>query len=1495
MDIKKIIYCLIFFIITVAQTYAADQETVADLDQTIIGGSNIATQSEDTISINELLSTNQKQKITPHANEVIEPFTGNLKLVYKDFSVPVAPGLNMEIMRSYKSDVYQPDVFYLNKNQVHGLVSQDWNFNQNYIRFPLYCLESGNSCKPVYVTANGEVIAFLADPNNPDVYRSNNNWLSEVIAGSMVITAPNGFKYYFSNRIDLTDCIRIYLTKIETPDGYYIEYHYNGVFVDKITSSNPNQVLTIEQQTYMLQPEKHGTKYYVSAPKNIYFNGNKIAEYNFNFIKHPQVGYSLVLAHAKLANDKQWIYDYAFQDIAAHNHKHRKDYKEILTSVTEPAAHTVYTYERDTTQQLSPKVHNLRIATITRKSHDNNVASGFWQFASALGDVVDGQLTKIVSIKNNYNTTINKYYNYQNDVAWRTGLLISSIIYKDHNVIPANILQYEHNTWAPELHNKEPYHLLMYYNYDVKHRESGLKYDMQTYRPRLATTVIGRGNDIYTTKYLDYDQYDNPLNITQFSNNKNQQAVNYREINQTFLNLTGLNILGLRTSLSISDGTINKTILTQEYDESGKLTKAKKFSKEELYSYDKGLLASSTDPMGNVTAYNSYKLGIPQDTIFADGTSEHQIINQYGQPVSSTNKKQHTTNYTYDFYGRLLEKTPPIGASTSYSYPNSLQMVLRHGDYTENTINTAYDLPAIKQLGNNRQINYRYDALGRKVFESYIRDIGQPGSAANGHYYNYDSLARIISDCQGVNCVQYQYLDNNTKQIIYPNGEYQIITYNAYGNPDNGKIAKISSAANDTIIKRDLLEHVTQATQGGVSKNYFYDGDYNLIKYTEPETGVTEYSYDKVGNLLERRQNGHKIRYQYNNQNYRLLNTSYQDNSADVAYSYDVSGNLTTATKGNITWSYQYDELDRLIAENLSVKDGPLLPMKVLYNYSASGNLTSMVYPDGSELDYQPNQYGEPTKVGQYLNSINYHPNGLWQGFNFANKVSASSQLDEYNRLKQYKYGDLQLEYTYDSNNNLTDLLLADAKSAGFNHHLNFNYDKSGRIIQAEGSWGKTAYTYDSIDNLVKINTQYPNATLNPEDLVLQYDNNYHLINIVNNGKANKAAVNKTNHFSYDSFGNVTSDYENNYTYGLDGNLLKTTGKQYSDYEYDHNQHRIIKTNTDFWGRKSKTLYFYNKAGDLLYEYDAKSQTPTEYIYFNHQRIAKVDKNVGYYYNDAVGSPVAMADNNGTTLWREVYQPFGMRTVQDKAGKDNKHWFAGKEVDANDLSYFGARYYNSIVGRFVAPDPVAVKPEDPKTFNRYTYANNNPYKYVDPDGDSPFLLGALGGAVGAIATSLYKGERDPWKIGVAGFMGSIVGGISALSGTIPTAVLYGGGAGFMGNVAEQGVIKGFNKIDVGEAIFSGANNGFVSGTTLGIATRIVPKLNLPYHPGFYTNYSQPTVRAVEYAPSEFKDAVTRSMYSIGYGTLLGFNTSIFYSAGKDFYQNNNFYKKNSDS
>lgn len=53
---------------------------------------------------------------------------------------------------------------------------------------------------------------------------------------------------------------------------------------------------------------------------------------------------------------------------------------------------------------------------------------------------------------------------------------------------------------------------------------------------------------------------------------------------------------------------------------------------------------------------------------------------------------------------------------------------------------------------------------------------------------------------------------------------------------------------------------------------------------------------------------------------------------------------------------------------------------------------------------------------------------------------------------------------------------------------------------------------------------------------------------------------------------------------------------------------------------------------------------------------------------------------------------------------------------ASGLTYMQQRYYDPGIGRFLSVDPVTAYSNPVGAFNRYWYANNNPYKFIDPDG-----------------------------------------------------------------------------------------------------------------------------------------------------------------------------------
>ncbi|WP_148667899.1 RHS repeat-associated core domain-containing protein, partial [Mizugakiibacter sediminis] len=61
--------------------------------------------------------------------------------------------------------------------------------------------------------------------------------------------------------------------------------------------------------------------------------------------------------------------------------------------------------------------------------------------------------------------------------------------------------------------------------------------------------------------------------------------------------------------------------------------------------------------------------------------------------------------------------------------------------------------------------------------------------------------------------------------------------------------------------------------------------------------------------------------------------------------------------------------------------------------------------------------------------------------------------------------------------------------------------------------------------------------------------------------------------------------------------------------------------------------------------------------------------------------------------------------------------YTGHETDAaTGLVYAQQRYYDPVLGRFLSADPVAANGGSGANFNRFRYADGNPYRYTDPDG-----------------------------------------------------------------------------------------------------------------------------------------------------------------------------------
>lgn len=115
-----------------------------------------------------------------------------------------------------------------------------------------------------------------------------------------------------------------------------------------------------------------------------------------------------------------------------------------------------------------------------------------------------------------------------------------------------------------------------------------------------------------------------------------------------------------------------------------------------------------------------------------------------------------------------------------------------------------------------------------------------------------------------------------------------------------------------------------------------------------------------------------------------------------------------------------------------------------------------------------------------------------------------------------------------------------------------------------------------------------------------------------------------------------------------------------------------------------------------------------------------VKAQVTYVHEDFMGSVAAESNVLGQITKRSHFEPYG---EQRSSTISNEAAYTGHVFDDDlDLSYMGARYYDSSIGRFYSDDPVGFLSDNPASFNRYAYANNNPFAYKDPNGELPVLI-----------------------------------------------------------------------------------------------------------------------------------------------------------------------------
>jgi RHS repeat-associated protein len=311
-----------------------------------------------------------------------------------------------------------------------------------------------------------------------------------------------------------------------------------------------------------------------------------------------------------------------------------------------------------------------------------------------------------------------------------------------------------------------------------------------------------------------------------------------------------------------------------------------------------------------------------------------------------------------------------------------------------------------------------------------------------------------------------------------------------------------------------------------------------------------------------------------------------------------------------------------------------------------------------------------------------------------------------------------------------------------------FAYDPSGNVAIIGGSYS----IYDPMSRLVTSSVQRPDQM---GSQVNTYGYDVYGNRTTVDGGATYAASTSTNQLTgvgavYDAAGNLTqwqppgSAFPRQYTYdSLNMITNEVAGSQSVANIYTADDERLWRfdvSNTvshwtvrDLGGRVLRDFLDdpndSNGAGWTLYR---------EYIYHDGQLLA-VNTPTGTEHDslDHLGSPRLITDGNRNRIFHHHYLPFGGEwTIGNESVDGSTLRFTSHERDDDlldqqngTLDYMHARFYSANMGRFVSFDPVlhlARTMKNPQGFNRYSYAYNNPIKYLDQNGADPFAAFFLG-------------------------------------------------------------------------------------------------------------------------------------------------------------------------
>jgi RHS repeat-associated protein len=724
------------------------------------------------------------------------------------------------------------------------------------------------------------------------------------------------------------------------------------------------------------------------------------------------------------------------------------------------------------------------------------------------------------------------------------------------------------------------------------------------------------------------------------------------------------------------------------------------------------------DAGGNKSTYTYDSQGNMLSKALPTGGTWYYTYNSFGQILTVTDPlgsqpgdPNHTTTYAYDAHGNLTSITTQspdgiIAPSVTTFTPNAQGQITQIKDPLNNQTTIAFCPTGISNCpygmiqsvtdAQNDQTTYAYDGRGNRTS---VTDANNKTTE-----FQYDLMNRLT-------LITYPTTPTTTVQFHYDyrgRRDYVIDQNNnktTYGYDDADRLISITDAQTPspgvTTYTYDSENNLTDVYDAAQNHTHFgYVSGHQLQKTTFPSGLYETYIFDALDNLTSRTdRNGNRTTFYYDGLN-RLYRKIHVADWSEVDYTYDAASRLTQVTDGSGTYTFGYDNMNRLTSTGVNYTFDSAGNYTVQYGYDAASNRTSMKDPQNLSTTYSYDTLNR-------LSSLAF--NGQNPGFGFGydllsrrtsltrpNGVNTSYNYDSVSRLLSviHQLGSTTIDgasYTYDSagnRNSKTDLRT--------NLTSNYGYDTIYQLLQVtQGASTTESYTYDPVGNRLS------SLGVSP--------------------------------YSYNSSNELTSTPTVTYTYDNNGSTkTKSDGTQYT-WDYENRLTKVVLP-----GSGGTVTFKYDPFGRRVQKSftQGSNTTTTNYLYDGKNLLEEVDSNgsvlaryttgkkvdepfaelrsgtTSYYQADGLGSVTSLTNTTGTLINTYSYDSFG-NAVATTGTVVNPFRLTAREFDSETGSYYyRARYYDETAGRFLSEDPIGFRAGN----NFYDYVTNNPLRYRDPTG-----------------------------------------------------------------------------------------------------------------------------------------------------------------------------------